>query len=184
MVGLACISPLMVLLMNLNLSMPPSMLLLLSMPLLTNHRPNLVSSVRRNSATREQPLLPKKLGVLKKWKVVDHKACLPLKSTKVAIASNLATKSMLRMKFSIRLMNSTLTIRPPNSYHLRTSTKSLWERFTEVKTRLSGLTLWANVSFTSALSHWHTCNISRFPIQWEERTVSARTSILSLFSCL
>ena len=127
MVGLACISPLMLLLMNLNPSMPPSMLLLLSMPLLTNHRPNLVSSVRRNSATWAQPLLPKKLGVLKpkRRKVVDHIACLPQKSTKVAIASNLATKSMLRMKFSIRLMNSTLIIHPPNSYHLRTSTKLL-----------------------------------------------------------
>ena len=176
MVGLVCNSPLMLLLMHLNPSILPSMLLLVLMPILTNHLLALESSGRLNLAPRVQPLLLRDN--------LDHKACLFRMSTRVAIVSNPATRSMSKMKFSIRLMNSTSIIHPPNSYHLLTSMKSSWERFTEVKTRLNGLTLWENVSSTSASYHWHTCNISLFLILCEERMASAKTFTLSHFSCL
>ena len=113
MVGLVCNSPLMLLLMHLSPSTHPSMLLLALMPILTNHLLELESSGRLNLAPMAQPLLLREN--------LDPQACLCRKSTKVAIVLNLATRSMSRMKFSIRPMNSTSITLPPSSYHLLTS---------------------------------------------------------------
>ena len=114
MVGLVPFySPLMLLLMHLSPSTLPSMLLLA--PILTNQLLELESSGRLNLAPMAQPLLLREN--------LDPQACLCRKSTRVAIVLNHATRSMSRMKFSIRPMSSTSTIHPPSSYHLLTSMK-------------------------------------------------------------
>ena len=109
-VGLVCSSsPLTLHLMN----------LLPSMPILTNHLPKLAFLVRLNSATWAKLLKP---NVLHRGKV-DPKACLFRKATKAEIVLNLVTRSTSKMKFSIRPMNSILTIHPPSNYHLHTFTR-------------------------------------------------------------